>query len=97
MRLLKEKFDERVPFSKSLSSSQTSCRLASSTSSSRSLVLLQTEQEQGSDGADSLENPKRDLVHCFDKQLSGDEATRDDSKALVEEGWEIFDSGDVYV
>ncbi|XP_022890567.1 uncharacterized protein LOC111405771 isoform X2 [Olea europaea var. sylvestris] len=97
VRLLKEKFDERVPFSKSLSSSQTSCRLASSTSSSRSLVLLQTEQEQGSDGADSLENPKRDLVRCFDEQLSGEEATRDDSKALVEEGWEIFDSRDVYV
>ncbi|CAA3006180.1 rab11 family-interacting 3 isoform X1 [Olea europaea subsp. europaea] len=97
VRLLKEKFDERVPFSKSLSSSQTSCRLASSTSSSRSLVLLQTEREQGSDGADSLENPKRDLVRCFDEQLSGEEATRDDSKALVEEGWEIFDSRDVYV
>lgn len=97
VRLLKENFDERVPYSKSLSSSQTSCRLASSTSSSKSLVLLQTEQEQGSDGADSSENPKRDLVCCFDEQLSGDEATRDDNKALVEEGWEIFDKRDVYM
>ncbi|CAI9774352.1 unnamed protein product [Fraxinus pennsylvanica] len=97
VRLLKENFDERVPYSKSLSSSQTSCRLASSTSSSKSLVLLQTEQKQGSDGADSSENPKRDLVCCFDEQLSGDEATRDDSKALVEEGWEIFDKRDVYM
>ncbi|KAL2556813.1 uncharacterized protein Fot_01552 [Forsythia ovata] len=97
VRLLKEKFDERVPFSKSLSSSQTSCILASSSSSLKSMVLLETEQEQGSNGADSSENPIRDLVRFFDEHLSGDEATRDDSKALAEEGWEIFDNHDVYM
>ncbi|KAL2540604.1 hypothetical protein Adt_01582 [Abeliophyllum distichum] len=97
VRLLKEKFDERVPFSKSLSSSQTSCRLASSSSSLKSMILLETEQEQGSNGADSSENPIRDLVRFFDEHLSGDEATRDDSKALAEEGWEIFDNHDVYM
>ncbi|EEF29311.1 conserved hypothetical protein [Ricinus communis] len=38
VRLLKERFDERIPLSKSISSSQTSCILASSGSSIRSIA-----------------------------------------------------------
>ncbi|WCJ21499.1 hypothetical protein M5689_003646 [Euphorbia peplus] len=38
VRLLKEKFDERVPLSKSISSNQTSCILASSGSSAKSMA-----------------------------------------------------------
>ncbi|XVF21809.1 hypothetical protein REPUB_Repub12eG0122000 [Reevesia pubescens] len=38
VRLLKEKFDERIPLSKSISSSQTSCILASSSSSLKSMA-----------------------------------------------------------
>lgn len=38
VRLLKEKFDERVPLSQSISSSQTSCILASSGSSLKSIA-----------------------------------------------------------
>ncbi|XWS46791.1 hypothetical protein CRYUN_Cryun14cG0098500 [Craigia yunnanensis] len=38
VRLLKEKFDERIPLSKSISSSQTSCILASSGSSLKNMA-----------------------------------------------------------
>ncbi|XP_022847351.1 uncharacterized protein LOC111369878 [Olea europaea var. sylvestris] len=55
--LLKEKFDEHVPFSKSLSSSQTSFILASSSSSSKTLFPDQVEPVP--DQIDSLENPKK--------------------------------------
>lgn len=41
VKLLKQKFDERVPLSESLSSSQTSCRSASSSSYLKNLALAQ--------------------------------------------------------
>lgn len=82
VRLLKEKFDDRVPLSKSLSSSQTSCILASSSSSLKSLV------------------PDSDQVAVDQTNLSGQqkmdstsaEETRNNCKALMEDGWEIFDN-----
>nr|GMD26855.1 rab11 family-interacting protein 3 isoform X2 [Ipomoea batatas]GMD27904.1 rab11 family-interacting protein 3 isoform X2 [Ipomoea batatas] len=82
VRLLKEKFDDRVPLSKSLSSSQTSCILASSSSSLKSLV------------------PDSDQVAADQTNLSGRqnidstsaEETRNNCKALMEDGWEIFDN-----
>ncbi|CAA2995941.1 uncharacterized protein LOC111369878 [Olea europaea subsp. europaea] len=87
--LLKEKFDECVPFSKSLSSSQTSFILASSSSSSKTLFPHQVEPVP--DQIDSLENPKkRDPEPCLDEQMSGKESVRDDTEERVDEEWEIF-------
>ncbi|KAL2507730.1 hypothetical protein Fot_31377 [Forsythia ovata] len=94
VRLLKENFDECVPFSKSLSSSQTSFILASSSSSLKTLVPDQVEPVP--DKIDSLENPKkRDPEPCSDEQMSEKEATKDDSEERVDEGWEIFDNRDI--
>ncbi|KAL2485856.1 hypothetical protein Adt_30612 [Abeliophyllum distichum] len=94
VRLLKEKFDECVPFSKSLSSSQTSFILASPSSSLKTLVPDQVEPVP--DKINSLDNPKkRDAEPCSDEQMSEKEATKDDSKERVDEGWEIFDNHDI--
>ncbi|CAI9761428.1 unnamed protein product [Fraxinus pennsylvanica] len=94
LRLLKEKFEDRVPFSKSLSSSQTSFILASSSSSFETLVPDHVEPVP--DQFDSLENPvKSDSEPCFDEQMSENEATRDNRKERIDEGWEIFDNRDV--
>ncbi|KAJ6343555.1 hypothetical protein OIU76_005322 [Salix suchowensis] len=54
VRLLKEKFDERVPLSKSVSSSQTSCILASSGTSVKSLA-----SDLGAEIGETSELPKR--------------------------------------
>ncbi|KAK6135047.1 hypothetical protein DH2020_031225 [Rehmannia glutinosa] len=96
VRLLKENFDENVPFSKSLSSSQTSCILASSTSSSSKNLIP---EESAPDGGDSLvvTQTMRDAISGFEDQSSEEkEATRDDSKALVDDGWELFDDREIY-
>ncbi|KAK6120091.1 hypothetical protein DH2020_046221 [Rehmannia glutinosa] len=96
VRLLKENFDENVPFSKSLSSSQTSCILASSTSSSSKTLI---HEESAPDGGDSLvvTQMMRDAISGFEDQSSEEkEATRDDSKALVDDGWELFDDREIY-
>lgn len=97
MRLLKEKFDEHVPFSKSLSSSQTSCILASSSSSSKSLLIPEQVESLPDGGAESLETQeKRDAISCSTEQSSEEEATRDDCKALLDDGWELFDNLESY-
>lgn len=89
VKLLKENFDERVPFSKSLSSSQTSCILASSTSSSKSTVT----PEQVDGGLNSLQTRK---AHSSTHQSSEEEdATRDVVQELLDEGWELFDDRDL--
>ncbi|CAI9778523.1 unnamed protein product [Fraxinus pennsylvanica] len=94
LRLLKEKCDDRVPFSKSLSSSQTSFILASSSSSLK--TLFPDHVESVPDQIDSLENPnKRDPDPCLDEQMSVKEATRDDTKERVDEEWEFFDNRDI--
>lgn len=52
MRLLKQKFDDRVPLSRSVTSSQTTCILASSGSSMRSSIAsLAGEQALASSGS----------------------------------------------
>ncbi|GER39235.1 hypothetical protein STAS_15832 [Striga asiatica] len=92
VKLLKESFDENVPFSKSLSSSLTSCLIASSTSSSKSLnpeVLAPADTDL------LVAETERDAVSCSPDQLSkGELKTRDDRKALVDDGWEFFEDGD---
>ncbi|KAL8513557.1 hypothetical protein ACS0TY_012869 [Phlomoides rotata] len=89
VRLLKENFDERVPFSKSLSSSQTSCILASSTSSSKSLIL-----EQADGRVDSFKTRNDRGSHSSTHQSSEDEdaaAARDvDPKENLDDEWELM-------
>ncbi|KAK4492542.1 hypothetical protein RD792_003354 [Penstemon davidsonii] len=97
VRLLKQKFDENVPFSKSVSSSQTSCILASSTSSLKSSIPEQVEPVP--DLADSLETQKKTSSSSSSsyEQVSEDEAAKNDRKALVDDGWNFLDSHDIEV
>ncbi|KAL3849843.1 hypothetical protein ACJIZ3_011725 [Penstemon smallii] len=99
VRLLKQKFDENVPFSKSVSSSQTSCILASSTSSLKSSIPDQVEPVP--DLADSLETQKKTTSSSSSsssyEQVSEDEAAKDDRKALLDDGWNFLDSHDIVV
>ena len=92
VKLLKEKFDERVPLSKSLSSSQTTCILASSSSSIKSLAYQVPEL------VESSETPKNTSPRpSVDGQVfSGEERERDDRKALADDGWEFFDNREFY-
>lgn len=92
VRLLKEKFDNRVPLSKSISSSQTSCILASSGSSLKSSAvsdlvpeLCETPKlsEKRSSSSSKGESPKGKLET---------EKTRADRKELLEDGWDFFDN-----
>ncbi|GFP82010.1 hypothetical protein PHJA_000344300 [Phtheirospermum japonicum] len=97
VRLLKESFDDNVPFSKSLSSSQTSFILASSTSSSSK--NLNPEELATPGGADPLviTESERDAVSCFAQQsFEGESSTGDYRKELVDDGWELFDDREVF-
>ncbi|KAI8522855.1 hypothetical protein RHMOL_Rhmol13G0029200 [Rhododendron molle] len=90
VKLLKENFDERVPLSKSLSSSQTTCILASSSSSLKSMSPdLVPELAKSSETA-----KKTSPSPSVDYHLSsgGEESDREDRKALTDDGWEFFDN-----
>lgn len=89
VRLLKEKFDDHVPLCKSLCSSQTSCILASSSSSSKSMV-----PEQVPDPADLVHAPeKMDTVSCHEElKVSEDVKSVIHNTDLLDDGWEIFDN-----
>ncbi|KAG9134010.1 hypothetical protein Leryth_004716 [Lithospermum erythrorhizon] len=93
VRVLREKFDERVPLSKSLSSHQTSCRLASSFYS-KSVASGQV--DEASDLSCSSERLQiSDLLTTTNEQLSAAELPAGaNKKALEEEGWEIFENVD---
>ncbi|GMI85783.1 hypothetical protein HRI_002247600 [Hibiscus trionum] len=92
IRVLKQKFDERIPLSKSISSSQTSCILASSGSSMRSAT-----SELGSGQWETAKTPeKRSPTPSVDgqspKSRSSDERNKAaDGKEPSDDGWEIFD------
>ncbi|KAL6499504.1 hypothetical protein OROGR_027414 [Orobanche gracilis] len=93
VKLLKERFDENVPFSKSLSSGQTSCILASSTSFLRN----PNPKDLVPDGADPLmAQSERDAISCFAGWSFEGESTRDDHNALADDGWILFDDRDVF-
>ncbi|KAE8679621.1 putative DUF21 domain-containing protein [Hibiscus syriacus] len=90
IRVLKQKFNERVPLSKSISSSQTSCILASSSS------LKSATSERGSlqwETAKSREkrSPTPSVNGQSPKSRSSDERNKADGKELSDDGWEIFD------
>ncbi|GKU86637.1 hypothetical protein SLEP1_g1137 [Rubroshorea leprosula] len=80
VRLLKQKFDERVPLSKSISSSQTSCILASSGSSAKS-VASEPEKISPTPSVDGQSPKDRPEV---DKDGA-------DRKELFEDGWDFFE------
>ncbi|XP_010522693.1 PREDICTED: uncharacterized protein LOC104801219 [Tarenaya hassleriana] len=84
VRLLKEKFDERVPLSQSISSSQTSCRLASSASSLVNL-LDKSGPEPSSYEKPMILGNKEDAVPA----ASPLNKEADDDKELLEDGWDI--------
>ncbi|XVE77755.1 hypothetical protein DITRI_Ditri13aG0088000 [Diplodiscus trichospermus] len=92
VRLLKEKFNEHAPLSKSISSSQTSCILASSGSSLKSIASgLAPEQ-----GETAKTPEKRSPAPSVDGQSPksrsfSEEGCKADGKELLDDGWEIFD------
>eukprot|EP00262_Sarcandra_glabra_P022103 TRINITY_DN9628_c3_g1_i1.p1 TRINITY_DN9628_c3_g1~~TRINITY_DN9628_c3_g1_i1.p1 ORF type:complete len:604 (+),score=151.82 TRINITY_DN9628_c3_g1_i1:111-1922(+) len=86
VKLLKESIDGRVPFSKSVSSSQTSCILASSSSSFKSL------------SSDQLLH-RSELSESLKTNLEGSESTETDMKKSVgsdrvpsDDEWVLFDN-----
>ncbi|KAK3193861.1 hypothetical protein Dsin_025171 [Dipteronia sinensis] len=89
VRLLKEKFDERVPLSQSVSSSQTTCILASSGSSLKSIASLVAEQVLASETPE--ESPTPVLVQS-PKSRHEDVTSGADRRELMDDGWEIFDN-----
>lgn len=92
VRLLKEKFDDRVPLCKSLCSEQTSCILASSSSSLKSMI--------SDEAADLLHAPeKMDRVSCHEEEHKASEDVKSviHNTDLVDDGWEIFDNRELYM
>lgn len=89
VRLLKEKFDERVPLSQSVSSSQTTCILASSGSSTKSIAYLVAEQVLASDTPEKVSPTPS--IHVESPRLKA-ESTRADRGEPMEDDWEIFDN-----
>ncbi|XP_058195993.1 uncharacterized protein LOC131312330 isoform X1 [Rhododendron vialii] len=88
VKLLKEKFDERVPLSKSLSSSQTTCILASSSSSLKSMSPDLVPELAESTAKKTSPSPSVD----YHLSSGGEESDREDRKALTDDGWEFFDN-----
>ncbi|KAG8486827.1 hypothetical protein CXB51_020344 [Gossypium anomalum] len=91
IRLLKQKFDDRIPLSKSISSSQTSCILASSGSS-----LKSRSSDLGSGQWETTKTPEKisptpSVDGQSPKSRSSDERSKADGKELSDDGWEIFD------
>ncbi|XP_009769175.1 uncharacterized protein LOC107809980 [Nicotiana tabacum] len=90
VRLLKEKFDDRIPLSKSLCSSQTSCILASSSSSLKSMV-----PDQVADPADLLDAPeKMDTASYHEEEHKASEDVKSviHDKDLLDDEWEMCDN-----
>ncbi|KAI9382474.1 hypothetical protein POPTR_014G139000v4 [Populus trichocarpa] len=80
VRLLKERFDERVPLSKSVSSSQTSCILASSGSSIKSMA-----SNLAAETGETSELPKEPILACSVERDFSNE------KQLLDDGWDFVE------
>ncbi|KAF8394460.1 hypothetical protein HHK36_020668 [Tetracentron sinense] len=90
IKLLNEKFDERVLLSKSVSSIKTSSILASSSSSFNSMASDRvTEQAESSETLNKA-NPKPLINDESQKSSPEDEGVGDDSKAISDDDWEWF-------
>ncbi|GAU51125.1 hypothetical protein TSUD_28760 [Trifolium subterraneum] len=85
IRLLKEKFDANLPLSKSFTSSQTTCILASSGSSNKTLA-----SNVGSDHSDSSEILKITQAAPVVYE-SEEEKSKAEHNALLDDDWDIFD------
>ncbi|KAK9201695.1 hypothetical protein WN944_016901 [Citrus x changshan-huyou] len=90
VRLLKEKFDERVPLSKSVSSSQTTCILASSGSSLKSVASLVAEQDLTSETLEKMSPAP--AVDVESLKSRGDEKNGDFWRQLSDDGWDLFEN-----
>nr|KJB46674.1 hypothetical protein B456_008G0053001 [Gossypium raimondii] len=97
VRLLKEKFDERIPLSKSISSSQTSCILASSSSSLKSMASdLGPEQGEATKILEK-KSPTPSVDMQSPKSRSSEEQYKGDDEELLDEGWEFFDDAEIKI
>ncbi|PNY14121.1 calponin homology domain-containing protein [Trifolium pratense] len=85
IRLLKEKFDANLPLSKSFTSSQTTCILASSGSSNKTSA-----SNAGSDHSDSSEILKITQAAPIVYE-SEEEKSKAEQNALLDDDWDIFD------
>ncbi|KAM1001524.1 hypothetical protein TB2_007899 [Malus domestica] len=90
VRLLKEKFDERVPLSESVSSSQTSCILASSGSSMKSAAFdLVPERLDELPRSPEKASPAPSVDGLSPKSILERERTKADQKELIDGGWDV--------
>ncbi|CAJ1969219.1 unnamed protein product [Sphenostylis stenocarpa] len=91
IRLLKEKFDANLPLSQSFTSSQTSCKLASSGMSHKAAT-----SDVGSVHSDSSERSKTCLVTSIESLCSksghDEEKSKAERDALLDDGWDIFEN-----
>ncbi|KAH1261525.1 hypothetical protein GmHk_02G004370 [Glycine max] len=90
IKLLKEKFDANLPLSKSFTSSQTSCKLASSGSSHKTLA-----SDAGSEHSESSEIRKTSRTASIESLSSKsghdeEEKSKADHNALLDDGWYIL-------
>lgn len=86
IRLLKEKFDANLPLSKSFTASQTSCILASSGSSHKTVA-----SNVGSEHSDSSEVLKITQAAPIVFNGGEEERSEEEHNALIDDGWDIFD------
>ncbi|KAK8541486.1 hypothetical protein V6N13_137905 [Hibiscus sabdariffa] len=98
IRVLKQRFDERIPLSKSISSSQTSCILASSGSSLKRATSdlgsgKWATSDLGSGRWATAKTPeKRSPTPSVDEQSPKSRSSDERNKAeLSDDGWEFFD------
>lgn len=95
MRILKEKFDERLPLCRSLNSSQTSCILASSSSSLKSMVPEQVDPISDSTGP--LQIVEKADPSFIEPEFIGVETEKDSHKDFIDEEWELCDNRASYI
>lgn len=91
VKFLKEKFDERVPLSESVSSSQTSCLLASSSSSRKSTSSNPILNEAETCGTPNKIAETGVIKDLLPETTFEEEKSTVDLKELTDLGWEFFD------
>ncbi|KAJ4968430.1 hypothetical protein NE237_015131 [Protea cynaroides] len=91
VKSLKEKFDERVPISKSLSSSQTSCILASSSLSIKRLAPDRVTEKIEVSEALEKPSPAPSSVGQVPNSSFEEKTVAGDNKIPMEDGWEFFE------
>ncbi|PON65777.1 Ubiquitin system component Cue [Parasponia andersonii] len=90
VRLLKERFDKRLPLSMSISSSQTSCKLASSGSSVKSMASVLVPEEEESSKKPENRSPGSPISSVTPKSRADKDGVKPDQNELSEDGWDIL-------